>query len=50
MRVNGSPNKLPHRKLILNSGDVGMPKNNKIKAAKHKSYIIPNGDKFTAFK
>lgn len=50
MRVNGSPNKYPHRKLILNSGDVGLPKNHKIKMAKHNSNLIPNADKFTVFK
>lgn len=50
MKLNGSPNKFPHRRLILNSGDIGLSKNNKLKVAKPTSNLIANGDKFTAFK
>lgn len=56
MKVNGSPNKYPHRKLLVNSGDITLPKHNKIKIIKptpthtltHTSNV--NNDKFTAFK
>lgn len=56
MKVNGSPNKYPHRKLLVNSGDITLPKHNKIKIIKptpthtltHTSNA--NNDKFTAFK
>jgi hypothetical protein len=50
MKVNGSPNKYPHRKLILQSGDINIAKNNKIGTAKQNSGIIQRSDKFTTFK
>lgn len=50
MKVNGSPNKYPHRKLILRSGDINLPKNSKLKAAKQNSNYIPTSDKLTVFK
>lgn len=50
MKVNGSPYKYPHRKLVVNSGDISLPKSTKIKVAKQPSNLIARGDKFTSFK
>ena len=50
MKVNGSPNKYPHRKLLVNSGDISLPKHTKIKVAKQPSSLIGRPDKFTTFK
>lgn len=50
MKVNGSPNKFPHRKLILNSGEITLNKNSKINVAKQNSNILQKSDKFTTFK
>lgn len=50
MKVNGSPNKFPHRKLILNSGEINLNKNSKINVAKQNSNILQRSDKFTTFK
>lgn len=50
MKVNGSPNKYPHRKLIMHSGDISLPRKSKIQVAKHSTNILTRPDKFTAFK
>jgi hypothetical protein len=50
MKVNGSPNKYPHRKLVMNSGDISLPRKSKIQIAKQNSNLITRPDKFTAFK
>lgn len=50
MKVNGSPNKYPHRKLLISSGDIALPKHNKLKIAKQTPTLASHNDKFTAFK
>ena len=50
MKANGSPNKYPHRRLIMNSGDIALPKNGKLRPQKQTSNLIVQADKFTAFK
>jgi hypothetical protein len=50
MKVNGSPNKFVHRKLIMNSGEITLPRKSKIQVAKQNSNILSRPDKFLAFK
>lgn len=50
MKLNGTPNKLTHRKLILNSGEITVNKSTKITAAKQTSSLALRPDKFRMFK
>lgn len=50
MKPNGTPNKHPHRKLILNSGEITINKSNKITTSKRTSSLALRPDKFRMFK
>lgn len=54
MKGNVSPYSKPHRRLLLHSGDIHLPKDNKIRPQKHSQHVSlkshPKKDKLYAFK
>ena len=50
MKLNGTPNRHAHRKLILNSGEISINKSAKISASKQTSSLALRPDKFRMFK
>ena len=50
MRGTKSPGNFPRRKLLLNSGDIYLPKSNKINRRDTNSKSHEKSDKFITFK